>query len=391
MKKRLIPILMLAAALLLTAIAPAETIAPATACPGCGSTTELHDFCTLCDTYSCDPDYKYPEYHEPCEHCGRICCQLGFGSIRHEPCEGCGVWVCDEAHGSPTKHYPCKGCGLRSCTEEYRAGTHYLCIDCGAYTCEGDHPASCKLCFAAPCVPAYYNKKHSAACVQCGEAYCGPWSSKGHTACPCGAFSCDEDFVVAEHKKCICGIYACQDKYYSANHARCEGCGLTVCIPAYTHTSHAACSGCGMRKCDPAYDESAHRKCNGCRALLCASEADHSSCPHCQRYVCNFTHEYEKFEHKANWKGEYDCLGYPEPTPAPVLPPENACPGGCGAATPCAQYRCHSYTETGCELRTPIYKCKMAQGTLQYCSNCRTYQCIAHQCTNTSHQPTWSF
>ncbi len=288
MKKRLIPVLLLITALLLTAIAPAETVSSETICIGCG------------------------------------------------------------------------------------AAEDHLCPSCGDYSCR----------------PGYHMQKHGAACIECGEAFCGPYRAKGHVDCPCGVFSCAEDYDPAAHEACYCGAYACQEKYFAVNHAECPGCGLRICGRAYTLTSHEACSGCGMRKCDPYYIEAEHRKCNGCRALYCASEADHTFCMACNRYVCNFMHEYEKFEHKANWKGEYDCLGYPA-EPEPLLPPDDGCPGGCGAATPCEQYVCADLKNGECAVNTPTYKCQLKkQGTLHYCTHCTSYVCIKHLEQNTSHTPT---
>lgn len=224
MKKRLIPVLLLIAALLLTAIAPAETTAPETACPGC---TE------------------------------------------------------DEIHRS--------------------------CETCGKYSCEND----------------YFTEKHGALCPGCGERFCGPYRQKGHTACPCGALSCTEDYNPADHQRCACGVYACRDPLFEINHAPCKDCGVKICDIAYGRHSHKLCSGCGMRKCNPEYHADAHDKCNGCRELLCVSENDHTSCPRCNRYVCKAMDNYHKFDHTLDRRGWPNCLEYIE-EPEPLTPPVQA-------------------------------------------------------------------
>ena len=151
--------------------------------------------------------------------------------------------------------------------------------------------------------------------------------------------------------------------------------GLRLCnFSAYGRLNHRLCSGCGMRKCDPEYKAEAHEKCNGCRELLCISKNDHTRCSGCNRYVCSPNDQYEKFNHRVNWRGEYFCVDYreeeeekpePETSPEPVLPPdednepenENLCPGGCGQSV--VHGKCDAYGENSCGM----YTCQIA-----YCS-----------------------
>lgn len=226
-----------------------------------------------------------------------------------EPTEEPVVEPTEEPVVEPTEEPEtgCPGCGAEAACE--------ACAVCGAYVCEED----------------FRRIKHNAVCTGCGEAYCGAFHSKGHSVCPCGALSCAEDFDPAAHVKCDCGYYVCEKQIFKTNHSACECCGMKVCADDYATIPHSKCGSCGMHKCDEAYKPEAHKKCNGCHEVLCISEADHSFCEGCKRYVCRELDNYGKYDHRINWKGRWLCLDIeeePTPPPAPPKPEVRFIPDG---------------------------------------------------------------
>lgn len=111
MKRRLFPVLLLVAALLLTVIAPAE--APTDAA---------------------------------CESCGVLAWTDPLFETNHAACEGCGLRNCDPMSARKA-HTFCSGCGLRKCDSEYNEDEHMKCAGCRELLCvSGRNHTHCEGC-----------------------------------------------------------------------------------------------------------------------------------------------------------------------------------------------------------------------------------------------------
>lgn len=194
MKKRLIPALLLIAALLLTVIAPAETT-ETPVCPGCG-TEENHTYCELCDAYDCDPAAA-----PICEACGLCPRDPAYMRVSHKVCSGCGMHKCDPAYEAAA-HSKCNGCHALLCAGEE---DHSFCPRCNRYACKEsdqydkhDHRVNWwgrPLCLDIVREPSPVVKPEANCPGGCGApvpcSLC-PWGEQGYSD-TCGKYLCQAD------------------------------------------------------------------------------------------------------------------------------------------------------------------------------------------------------
>ena len=219
MMKRLIPIL-LAAVLLLSVIAPAETVSNLPP-PERFSASELLS-CPACGILAAN-DPLFESNHAACEGCGLRNCEAAHARKAHSFCGGCGMRKCDAAYDEAA-HMKCAGCREQLCASE---SDHSYCDGCKRYVCrENDH---------------YSDYIHFL------NAY-GRWTCLDYPEEPA-----PEEFDPDGQPEVLCNVCGS-----AQDHAYCANCGKCAKSAGYF------CTYCtGQHACEKADEALKHVKCNG--------------------------------------------------------------------------------------------------------------------------------